>query len=81
MKTRQITGFFAGLLSGGIVGAAVIILLAPRSGSDTRQALIDKVNDIIDAGREAVAARRQELRGQYEAAIQIPLAPAEQESA
>jgi gas vesicle protein len=81
MKIRQIIGFFAGLLSGGIVGAAVVILLAPRSGSETRQALIDKVNDIIDTGKEAVEVRRQELRGQYETAIQIPLAPVEQESA
>jgi gas vesicle protein len=76
MDTDRIVGLFVGLLSGSIVGAAVVILLAPRSGSQTRQLVVDTANEILEAGRQAIVNRRQELRAEYQAAIQIPL-PAE----
>ena len=77
MKPSQVINFVVGLLSGSIVGAAVVILLAPQSGLETRQLVSSKVNEIIDSGKHVVAERRQELRSQYNAAIQIPLPPDE----
>lgn len=75
MKLSQVINFVVGLLSGAIVGAAVVLLLAPQSGLQTRELLASKVNEVIDSGKKAVVERRQELRSQYDAAIQIPLPP------
>jgi gas vesicle protein len=77
MKTEHFASFVIGLLSGTIVGAAVVILLAPQSGTETRRLFTDRVNEIINAGKRAVTEKRQELRTQYETSIQIPLSLAE----
>jgi gas vesicle protein len=70
---KKVLSFTGGLLSGAIVGAAVVILLAPQSGAETRQRVVAKWNDIIDAGRQAIVERRQALRGEYETSIRIPV--------
>ena len=70
---KRVLSFIGGLLSGAIVGAAVVILLAPQSGADTRQRIVAKYEEIVDAGRRAILERRQSLRGEYEAAIRIPV--------
>jgi gas vesicle protein len=41
-------GFFLGLLVGGLAGAAVGLLTAPRSGPETRTLLMDKGIEIRD---------------------------------
>lgn len=73
MRVGQLLGFFGGLLGGAIVGAAVVTLLAPRSGAETRAQIADKFQDIADAGKQALAERRRQLRAEYEEAIRIPL--------
>jgi gas vesicle protein len=78
MNIKQVINFIAGLLSGSIVGAAVVILLAPESGVETRRRITGKVHEIIDAGKQATVERRQELLKQYQDAIQIPLPPAKE---
>ena len=78
---KRVLSFIGGLLSGAIVGAAVVILLAPQSGADTRQRIVDKYNEIIDAGRQAFLEKRQSLRQEYETAIQIPVPLATEEQA
>jgi len=70
---KKVLSFVGGLLSGAIVGAAVVMLLAPQSGAETRQRVVAKWNDIIDAGRQAIVERRQALRGEYETSIRIPV--------
>jgi gas vesicle protein len=70
---KKVLSFVGGLLSGAIVGAAVVMLLAPQSGVETRQRIVAKWNDIVDTGRQAIAERRQVLRGEYEASIRIPV--------
>ena len=80
MKPSQVINFVVGLLSGSIVGAAVVILLAPQSGLKTRQLVASRVSEIIDSGKQVAAERRKELRRQYNAAIQIPLPPDEPQS-
>jgi gas vesicle protein len=80
MRLGGFLSFVAGLLSGAIVGAAVITLLAPRSGAETRQQIVAKFEDIRAAGRQAIAERRQQLRTEYEEAIRIPLPIGEPEA-
>jgi gas vesicle protein len=50
-------GFFSGVLIGGLVGAAVGLLVAPRSGEDTIALLRDKStaikNQVSQSAREA----------------------------
>ena len=79
MNKYQVISFAAGLLSGAVVGGLIGTLLAPQSGSDARQTIVDKVNEIIQAGKQARVERRKELETQYKEAIQIPL-PTDQEA-
>jgi gas vesicle protein len=76
----QLVSFVGGLLGGAIVGAAVVTLLAPRSGAEMRQQIASRFQEIADAGRQAVAERRQQLRAEYEQAIRIPLPIGESEA-
>ena len=77
---KNVLSFLGGLLSGAIVGAAVVILLAPQSGADTSQTIVSKFHEIIDAGRQTILEKRQTLRGEYQAAIRIPVPMTEVES-
>ena len=81
MNRDQVFSFLAGLLNGSIVGAAAVILLAPQSGFETRQSITGRIYEIIDAGKQAIVERRQELNEEYRARIQIPLHPLEEETA
>jgi gas vesicle protein len=76
MNQNRILSFVLGLLSGSIVGAALVILLTPQSGSELRQGIVARYNEILESGREAIAERRQALRAEYKAQtthIRIPL--------
>jgi gas vesicle protein len=84
MNQNRILSFGLGLLSGSIVGAALVILLTPQSGSDLRQTIVGKYNEILESGREAIAERRQTLQTEYKVQttrIQIPLDTPESSSA
>jgi gas vesicle protein len=76
MDQNRILSFALGLLSGTIVGTALVFLLTPQSGSDLRQNIVVKYNEILDSGREAIAERRQALQAEYKVQtthIRIPL--------
>ena len=45
-------GFIGGLVLGGLVGAAVALLLAPSSGQDTRAQIRYEGNELIDRGQQ-----------------------------
>jgi gas vesicle protein len=62
-------GFFLviGLLAGAVVGAAAAILLAPYSGAELQQRIRTRVQELVEEGRQAAAARRVELGTQLEA--------------
>jgi gas vesicle protein len=51
--------FFAGLVVGGLVGAALAILLAPQSGEETRAQLREKSYDIKHTAEESLADTRE----------------------
>ncbi len=59
--------FLMGVLSGAIVGAVIAILLAPRSGDELQGQMRARVQELIEEGRRAAAARRAELESQLEA--------------
>jgi len=42
--------FLAGFVIGGLVGAAVALILAPQSGSETRSQIAVKSHDLREAG-------------------------------
>jgi gas vesicle protein len=73
MGLSKFLNFVGGLVSGAIVGAAVAMLLAPQSGTEVRRRVSGRFQEIMDAGKQAMTERRQQLRNEYEEAIRIPL--------
>ncbi|MBP1701825.1 MAG: hypothetical protein H6Q38_932 [Chloroflexi bacterium] len=50
--------FLAGILIGGLVGAATALLLAPQSGEETRAQIREKSIEIRDRANETVEEAR-----------------------
>ena len=50
------SSFMTGLICGAAVGAAIGLLLAPRSGAEMRRTLSDSAGRLRDKGREAYDA-------------------------
>ncbi|MEZ0329014.1 MAG: YtxH domain-containing protein [Dissulfuribacterales bacterium] len=81
--SSSIGGLFAAFLVGGIVGAAVAVLFAPRSGEETREKLREKAailkenmedmaRDVRDKTYQAVEKGRElleEQKGRFSSAI------------
>jgi gas vesicle protein len=65
---RDEGGFVAGLVVGGLVGAALALLYTPRSGQETRRVLLERAAELsgqdpeslLERGRGALRARFQE---------------------
>ena len=58
-------------LAGGIAGATVALLLAPRSGEVTRQILGRKLNDAADSARELRGRMVDKLNDAAESAREL----------
>ena len=43
--------FVAGVISGAAIGAAAGVLLAPKSGAETRKELANKFNEVLDSAK------------------------------
>jgi gas vesicle protein len=56
--------FFAGLVIGSLVGAALALLLAPQSGEETRAQLRDKSLEFKDRAEEGMLEARQRAQTQ-----------------
>jgi gas vesicle protein len=69
---RKVIDFVVGLLFGGLVGATLGLLLAPRSGLDTRQLVKERINEIIEEAKRVAAERRLELEARLAAAKRPP---------
>jgi gas vesicle protein len=51
--------FFAGILIGGLVGAATALLLAPQSGEETRKQLSKSMGDLRDTAQDSLEDARE----------------------
>jgi len=51
-NSNDIGAFFAGLIIGGLVGAAAALLMAPQSGEETRLLIRDKSIELKDKAVE-----------------------------
>jgi len=50
--------FFAGFIVGGLLGAAIALLLAPQSGEETRAQIIEKSDEFKSVAGESLADSR-----------------------
>jgi gas vesicle protein len=74
MKDSGIGSFFAGAVIGGLIGAAIGLLLAPSSGEEMREQVggfVDErraaFGEAISEGRAAAEIARAEMMGAYDA--------------
>jgi gas vesicle protein len=58
MENRKSAGTFLGFVIGGLIGAAIALLYAPRPGSETRQKLIEDSEKLKDAAIDSVKQAR-----------------------
>jgi gas vesicle protein len=62
--------FVAGLFVGGLIGAVIGILYAPKSGKETREEIGRKVDDMMAKAKEEYEQALEKSRQAYEAAVQ-----------
>jgi gas vesicle protein len=63
-QTNEGAAFFAGLVIGGLVGAALALLLAPQSGEETRAQIRDKSLEYKDLAQEGIIDAQQRAQEQ-----------------
>jgi gas vesicle protein len=56
--------FFAGLVTGGMVGASLALLLAPQSGAETRGQIKDKSLELKDGAVEGLTEAGHRVQAQ-----------------
>lgn len=68
MKDTGLGSFLAGIVIGGLVGAAVGLLVAPRTGEELREQVGDfvegkraELGDAVNEGRQAAEQARAEM--------------------
>lgn len=74
MKDSGFGSFLAGVVIGGLVGAAIGLLLAPDSGERMREQVVEfvddkrnQIGDSINEGRQAAEQARAEMLTEFEA--------------
>ena len=65
-QNNEGAAFFAGLVIGGLIGAALALLLAPQSGEETRAQIRDKSLEYKDWAEEGYVHTRQSALDAYE---------------
>lgn len=58
-----------GLVIGGLIGAAIGILFAPKSGKETRQDIANKADELLIKAREEYEKAAEKSKAAYEAAV------------
>jgi gas vesicle protein len=64
----NLTGFVVGAVVGAAIGAGVALLLAPRTGKETRKWLADNTRDIKERATSAFAQAKETVRRENEIA-------------
>lgn len=65
--------FVLGFIIGAAIGSAAVMLLTPKSGSDTRAGIAAQLSNALEAGKQAAAMREEELWDQYRAKLKTSL--------
>lgn len=68
---KQIFNFLSGMILGGLVGAAVVMLFTPTSGEDLRDRIQERSIQLKDEVKAVAGARRAELEREL-AALRTP---------
>jgi gas vesicle protein len=75
MKDSGFSSFLAGVVIGGLIGAALGLLLAPQTGEELREHVGDYVDskkagfdEAVNEGRAAAEQARAEMVSDFEAA-------------
>jgi gas vesicle protein len=58
-----------GLVIGGLIGAAIGILFAPKSGKETRQDIAGKADELMTKAKEEYEKAAEKSKAAYEAAV------------
>jgi len=58
-----------GLVIGGLIGAAIGILFAPKSGKETRQDIADKADELLTKAKEEYEKAIEKSKATYDAAV------------
>jgi len=61
--------FVAGLVVGGLIGAVIGILYAPKSGKETREEIGRKADELVTKAKEEYEVAVEKSRRAYEAAV------------
>ncbi len=64
---RRALSFIAGMLIGIVTGGSLALLLTPAAGPELQHQAKDYFNRLIEEGKAAAEARREELETQLEA--------------
>ena len=67
--SNQVEGFVKGILLGGVVGAVIGILFAPKSGKETRDDINRTAEELLAKAREEYEATLKKSGMAYEAAV------------
>jgi gas vesicle protein len=62
VKKNGFLNIFAGIVVGGLAGAITMFLLAPKSGEETRQQIVDKGIELRDRATELVEDTVSQVR-------------------
>ena len=62
--------FIAGLVVGGLIGAAIGILYAPKSGKETREEIGQKADELLSKAKEEYGHAVEKSREAYEATVE-----------
>jgi len=62
--------FVKGMIIGGLIGAAVGILFAPKSGKETREDISRKTQDLLSRAKEEYESAVEKSKKAYEAAVE-----------
>lgn len=63
--------FIAGLTLGAVAGAAGAMLLAPQSGTRTRDEIRARIDEALEAARQAQRERERELQEYWEQQVNV----------
>ncbi len=58
-----------GVVIGGLIGAAIGILFAPKSGKETRQDIADKTDELLVKAKAEYEKAAEKSKAAYEAAV------------